>query len=158
MVSEGSAGVEYFSNEISFSYESIVFEDSKTTTSYNLQEQRKRIREWAKVNLIGKEIFLPKTGMTVSFTSSGIKEAINQPHKFIFKKNEFIKEIETELQNAEYIKSETDSTGELNFIFHYFRIKVNQADSFIVLKGIRKEGKIVFYSIVDKIKNDPGPR
>jgi hypothetical protein len=111
MVSEGSAGIEYLNNAISFSTEPIVFEDSKTTTSYNLKEQRKRIREWAKINLVGKDI-----------------------------------------------KSETDRTGELNFVFHYFRISLSEEDSFIVLKEIRKEGKIVFYSIVDKIKNDPGPR
>jgi hypothetical protein len=158
MVSEGSAGIEYLNNAISFSTEPIVFEDAKTSITYNLKEQRKTIREWAKINLVGKELFLPKTGMNVTFTLNGIKEAINQPHKFILKKNEFIKEIETALQNAEYIKSETDRTGELNFIFHYFRTSLNEEDSFIVLKEIRKEGKIVFYSIVDKIKNDPGPR
>jgi len=60
MVSEGSAGIEYLNNAISFSFEPIVFEDAKTSITYNLKEQRKTIREWAKINLVGKELFLPK--------------------------------------------------------------------------------------------------
>jgi len=43
-------------------------------------------------------------------------------------------------------------SGGLNFIFHYFRTSINNEESFIVVKEIKKEGRFIFYSIVDKIK------
>lgn len=90
--------------------------------------------------------------MTVSFTYSGIKEAINQPHKYIIEKNQIIKSIDSILPSAVFVKSEKDRTGDQNFIYHYFRIMIHEEESFIVLKEIKKEGVIIFYSIVDKIK------
>jgi hypothetical protein len=158
MVSVGNEGFDNENKSIDISGEFIVFEDSKISSTYSLKEQRKKIREWAKANLSGKTVHLSKLKMTVTFAFSGIKEAINQPHKHIVQKNEFIKKIESELLDAEYIKSETDQTGDENFVFHYFRTIINSEDSYIVLKEIKKEGKIIFYSIVDKIKNNPGPR
>ena len=136
----------------------IEFEESEASSTYNLKEQRKRIRDWAMSNLIGKSVYLTGQNITVTFTSGGIKEAISQPHKHIRQKNELIKNIEDVIVRAEFVKSENDRAGDENFIYHYFRILLYEEDSFIVLKEIKKERKIIFYSIVDKIKNDPGPR
>lgn len=120
--------------------------------TYGLKEQRKRVRDWAKANLVGKSILLPGLGWEVTFTVNGIKEAVNQPHRHIHHKNEAIINIETTLPNAEFIKSEIDQTGGSNLEFHYFKTTINNDESFIVLKEIKKEGKIIFYSIVDKIR------
>jgi len=88
----------------------------------------------------------------VTITASGVKEALNQPHKHYFSKNESIKNIEAILPASTFIESKADSSGDSNNVFHYFKTTLNGEDSYIVLKEIRKEGKIVFYSIVDKIK------
>ena len=139
-------------NPVNFSADTVLFEDYKTASTYSLKEQRKIIREWAKSNLAGRSVYISDLKMTINFTYSGIKEAVNQPHKYILEKNQLIKSIESILPSATYIKSEGDKTGDLNFIYHYLRIMINDEESFIVLKVIKKEGKIIFYSIVDKIK------
>ena len=83
---------------------------------------------------------------------SGIKEAINQPHKHLYHKNEEVKNIESKIASALFVKSEYDSSGDSNYVYHYLRTTINSEESFIILKEIKKEGKTVFYSIVDKIK------
>jgi hypothetical protein len=54
----------------------------------SLSEHRKEILEWAKLNLAGNSIKI-KIGsvhQNIDFTTRGIKEALNQPHKFYRKK------------------------------------------------------------------------
>jgi len=148
----------YIKENIDLSGDLVIFESDYASLSYTLKEQRKIIKEWAKNYLVGKQIYLPNTGMHVLFSSQGVKEAINQPHRNILQKNELIRNIEDALITAEFVKSETDSTGDQNFIYHYFRTVIKEEDSYIVLREVKKEGKIYFYSIVDKLKNDPGPR
>jgi hypothetical protein len=152
MLNVGYEGFDYKINSIDVSCDSFKFEESEASATYSLKEQRKRIRDWAKSNLVGKSLYLPGQDITVNFSSGGIKEAINQPHKYIIQKNELIKNIEELIVNADFVKSENDRTGDENYIFHYFRVLINEEDSFIVLKEIKKERKIIFYSIVDKIK------
>jgi Large polyvalent protein-associated domain 3 len=136
----------------SYSGTPITFDASTTTATYGLKEQRKRIKNWAKINLVGKTINLPLLGVDVTFTGSGIKEALNQPHKHVYHKNEAIKNIEAVILSAQFVKSESDYRGDTNYVYHYFKTMINNEVSFIVLREIKKEGKIIFYSIVDKLK------
>lgn len=127
-------------------------EATESTSTYSLKEQRKIIKNWAKRNLVGKVINLPSPGWEVTLTSSGIKEAINQPHKHYYRKNETVRNIEKVLISSTFVETQTGKRGDGNILFHYFKITINGEDFFIVLKETKKEGKITFYSIVDKLK------
>ncbi len=114
-----------------------------------LKEQRIEVREWAKENLIGKTITHPNIEKPIGFTVSGIKEALNQPHKFIIEKNDAVKNIESLIKNAEFLKTDFDYKGR-DFKYHYLKTKINNEDSYIVLRETQKETS--FYSIVEKLK------
>jgi len=51
MVSGESAVGKEENRSINFSGGAIVFEDSKTSLTYSLKEHRRKIKDWAKVNL-----------------------------------------------------------------------------------------------------------
>jgi SPP1 gp7 family putative phage head morphogenesis protein len=119
-----------------------------------LKEQRKEIREWAKNNLIGKTTVVEHISNPIEFTSNGIKEAINQPHRRIFAKNEAIKEIVKLLRNGEYIMEVTEKKNNpMVNSYHYVRINIAGEDSYAVIREL-KNGKEQFYCIVEKIKSD----
>ena len=124
----------------------------ESTPTYGIKEQRKIIKDWAKGNLSGTIIKLEKYNLDVVFTNSGIKEALNQPHKHQFHKNEAIRKIIELLKSARLIKKEPDTSGNLNYEYYYLETKINNEPSYIVLRKTKKEEKIVFYSIVDHIK------
>lgn len=124
------------------------------TPTYSLKEQRKVLKEWAKTNIVGKIIEVPSICRHVTITVSGIKEALNQPHEHYFEKNEAIRDIANQLSCSTFVETKTDSTGDSNNIFHYLRTSIKGEDSYIVLRETKKDGMIIFYSIVDKIKND----
>ncbi len=86
----------------------------------NLKQQRVEVRDWAKANLVGNIVRHPRFGDDIKFTVSGIKEAINQPHKFILAKNEAIKNIEELIKNAEFAVTIKDEKGK-GFTYHYLR-------------------------------------
>ena len=77
---------------------------SEGTPTYSLKEQRKVLKEWAKANIVGKTIEVPSICKHITITVSGIKEALNQPHKHYFEKNEAIKEIENQLATSTFVK------------------------------------------------------
>ena len=76
-----------------------------------LQEQRNEIRSWAKDNIIGKTVLVHGIKNPVEFTVSGIKEALNQPHKYIRAKNEAIYNLIDLLKDAEYLMERHDEKG-----------------------------------------------
>jgi Large polyvalent protein-associated domain 3 len=139
--------------EISYSISTIGIAVSTSTSTYDVKKQRKIIREWAKNNLVGKIIRLPFLEIDITFTGRGVKEALNQPHKRLYHKNEAIKDIESALMLSEFVKSVSDNTGDINYVYHYLKTTINEDESFIVLKEIKKEKRAIFYSIVDNIKN-----
>ena len=120
--------------------------------SINLSSQRKEILHWAKENLLGESIIIEGMDKKVTFSNAGFKEAVNQPHKHLIAKNEAIRKIVHLLKSGTYIRSDADIKGNTNILYHYIKIEVNGEDSFIVLKESLKEGTVVFYSIVDKIR------
>lgn len=56
-----------------------------------LKEQRNSIKSWAKENLLDKKVKHPNVEKEIGFSVTGIKEALNQPHKHLILKNEAIK-------------------------------------------------------------------
>lgn len=116
-----------------------------------LKQQRGSIKDWAKKNLIGKTVQVDNLKEVVTFTVSGIKEALNQPHKYIREKNEAVKNIQKLLKEATYIRSDADGKGR-EFVYHYLKTTIHQEDSYIVIRENTRNKLVDFYSIVEKIK------
>lgn len=125
--------------------------DSRTFKE-EVKQQRSEVREWAKENLIGKTAHVPGMGTPVSFTSTGIKEALNQPHKHILEKNEAVRDIAKLLKTAKYVRTDPDIKGnQMVKSYHYFEIEIANEPSFAVIREL-STGELVFYSIVEKLK------
>ena len=117
-----------------------------------LQEQRNEIRSWAKDNIIGKTVLVHGIKNPVEFTVSGIKEALNQPHKYIRAKNEAIYNLIDLLKDAEYLMERPDEKGNpMALKYHYLRIKISEHDSYAVVRELI-DGRCQFYSIVERLK------
>ena len=117
-----------------------------------IKQQRTEIREWAKEELVGKRMPVPGLGAPVSFTSTGIKEALNQPHKHLLAKNEAVRNIESLLKKGKYIRFDPDVKGnQMVKGYHYYQIEIDGEPSYIVIREL-KTGDLLFYSIVEKIK------
>ena len=117
-----------------------------------LQEQRNEIRSWAKDNIIGKTVLVHGIKNPVEFTVSGIKEALNQPHKYIRAKNEAIYNLIDLLKDAEYLMERLDEKGNPMVLkYHYLRIKISEHDSYAVVRELI-DGRCQFYSIVERLK------
>lgn len=125
--------------------------DSQTFKE-EVKQQRSEVREWAKENLIGKTAHVPGMGAPVSFTSTGIKEALNQPHKHILEKNEAVRDIERLLKKAKLVLTRDDDKGnQMVKRYHYYQIEIANEPSFAVIRELTT-GELVFYSIVEKLK------
>lgn len=117
-----------------------------------LQEQRKAVRQWAKENLVGKTVLVQGIQNPVEFTSNGIKEALNQPHKYVRAKNEAVYNLIYLLKDAEHVLERPDEKGNpMVMKYHYLRIRIADEDSFAVIREL-VDGKCQFYSIVEKLK------
>ena len=64
---------------------------------------RKSLINWAKENLKERTVIPKSFGKQIVFTTKGIKEYINQPHKHYHAKNELIKFIPEIIENAKYM-------------------------------------------------------
>lgn len=118
----------------------------------SLQEQRKAVREWAKENLAGKTVLVQGVPGPVEFTMSGIKETLNQPHKYVKAKNEALRDIVALLKNGEHVLEKVDDKGNpMVNKYHYIRIDIANEPSFAVIRELM-DGRCQFYSIVEKLK------
>lgn len=125
----------------------------KELTKEEVKQSRTTVRQWAKEKLIGKSMQMAELDKPVSFTSTGIKEALNQPHKFLLEKNEAIRHIESLLKKAKYVRTDPDVKGR-NFKYHYFETEIAGKSSFIVIRENTDNKLTDFYSIVEKLKSD----
>lgn len=134
-----------------FIEEQLLSLDSKTFKE-DIKRQRTEIREWARENLIGKTAYAPGLEAPVSFTSTGIKEALNQPHRHLMEKNEAVRKIERLLGTAEYIRFDPDiKDNQMVKGYHYYRIDIGGDSSYVVIRELTT-GELVFYSIVERLK------
>lgn len=120
-------------------------------TKEDLKVQRATVKEWAKENLIGKTVVVNKISNPVAFTMTGIKETLNQPHKYIKEKNEAVRNIQKLLEEATYVRTDADNKGR-DFVYHYLKITIHDEESYIVVRENTQNKRIDFYSIVEKIK------
>lgn len=120
----------------------------------SLKLQRKEIREWAKENLAGKTVLIQGISNPVEFTMTGIKETLNQPHKYVRAKNEALKDIVSLLKEGNHVLEKVDDKGNpMVCKYHYIRIIVVGKPSFAVIRELT-DGRCQFYSIVEKLKKE----
>lgn len=117
-----------------------------------LKERRIEIREIAKEKFLNKKIELRSINKTVEFSTKGIKEVINQPHKHYIKKNEAILNIEELiLKSTLHLKNVKDK-DKPNVRYHYLKTTIANETSYIVLKEDISVNRTRLYSIVDSIR------
>lgn len=116
-----------------------------------IKKRRVEIKKIAKTQLLDKKVKVTSIDREVEFTVKGIKEAINQPHKYLYEKNEAILNIENLIKKSTLIKSKKHESNN-NIIFYYLETKIANKPSFIVLKEDLLNKKTRFYSIVDSMK------
>ena len=118
----------------------------------SLQEQRKAVREWAKENLAGKTVLVQGVPNPVEFTMNGIKETLNQPHKYVRAKNEALRDIVELLKEGTHIKECPEEKGNpMVRKYHYVKIDIRGEASYAIIRELT-DGRAQFYSIVEKLR------
>ena len=118
----------------------------------DIKQARKEVQEWAKKEVVGKSFLNKEMGKAIEITSTGIKEALNQPHKFIREKNEAIRDIQRIIRESHLVLYRPDDKGnQMVAGYHYLEFELAGEKSYIVIRET-KDGRLMFYSVVDKIK------
>ncbi|MEG3973448.1 phage minor head protein [Microcoleus sp. herbarium8] len=92
----------------------------------------------------------------ITFTGSGIKEAVNQPHEFIKEKNKMLLNIDEILKNATYLGSKSDyKKNPMVTKIHIFETVINDKKTYLISREL-KTGDVNFYSVSDNenVKKD----
>lgn len=115
--------------------------------------KRSELKIWAKENLTGRKIShsFENIQYPVSFSVTGIKEYLNQPHKHYAQKNRSLKNIESLIKSAKYHNSIKDIKGK-PFVYHYLETKISGEPSFIVIREDTLKKTAVLYSNVDQLR------
>lgn len=124
----------------------------RAKTKEAIQLQRKEIKVWAKENLAGRTVSVQGIPHPIEFTMNGVKETLNQPHRYVRAKNEALRNILSLLQNGTHVLEKADDKGNpMVKKYHYIRIDVAGKSSFAVIRELT-DGRCQFYSIVDKLR------
>lgn len=124
----------------------------KLMLKLEVKEQRKRIKQWATENLVSTRMWVPGMNTEIGFNVSGIKEALNQPHKYLKEKNDALLKMPDLLRKAEYVRFDPDTKGNpMVKGYHYLKVRIAEEDSYIVVREL-ENGKRYFYTIVERIK------
>lgn len=125
---------------------------AKKMQTIDVKQARKEVQEWAKREVVGKSFLNQEIGKEIEVTSTGIKEALNQPHKYIREKNEAIRNIKQIIHEAHRVLYRPDDKGNQMVVgYHYLEFELAGEKSYIVIRET-KDGRLMFYSVVDKIK------
>jgi hypothetical protein len=135
-----------------------IVQENLTEHKELLKKQRKDVLEYAKTNVVGKTARHPAIEEDIHFTTTGIKEALNQPHEYYLQKNEAIRDIKERIEKGDLIqKAKIDKERKLKF--YYIKTVINSGNSYINLKkqvdekGVGTKGsRLTFYTITDSIK------
>lgn len=111
---------------------------------------QQNIKDYAKEKLAGKVVVHPDV-KDIHFSMSGIKEALNQPHKHMWAKNQSLYDIERLIKEAELVRSMPDGKGR-PLQWYYLRTYINGDASYITIKEDLLQKKRTFYTIVDGLK------
>lgn len=112
-----------------------------------MSAMRKDSLSVAKERLKNKSIEVDGLG-SVTFSTDGLKEAINQPHKNYTFKNQLVTVSDSLLKNSNLIRTDPDAKGQ-DYKWHY--LNTGMPDFILVVKEL-PDGRKVLYSIIDKLK------
>ena len=87
----------------------------------------------------------------VTILNKGLKEALSQPHKNAYLKNNLILKLDSILKDAYYIKS-SGSKKAVDYYKQYHYLRLRGFEDMIVVVREDPKGNLFFYSIVDRIK------
>jgi hypothetical protein len=124
----------------------------KIIEQMQIRTQRVELREYAKKHLKGKTFQIASDKAILN--TRGIKEIINQPHKFEADKNMILLDFENVCKSAvKKLKPvQNAQKGDLVKWFHYYEIELKGQPSWIVVKEL-DNGEKYIYSIVYAIKS-----
>jgi len=94
-------------------------------------------------------VLRPELNAPITFTTKGIKEALNQPHEFITEKNSILERIDEVIKNSKYLGAKEDhKKNQMVSKIHIFETKIASKNSFLIAREL-KTGQLHFYSISD---------
>ncbi|MEG1686090.1 MAG: hypothetical protein RR319_09155, partial [Bacteroides sp.] len=103
----------------------------------------------AKSTLVGTEVWNDSLNANIVFSTKGIKEYLNQPHKYYSAKNEMLLNMKEVISNSKYKKWSKYHKDNVEILkSHVFQTKIAGKDSWIIIRE-NKDGKFYFYSISD---------
>lgn len=117
-----------------------------------LKIRRKQLFTEAKETLSGKTFTPDNLGKQIRFTTTGLKEYLNQPHQQYAAKNEMLPQIKEVIKEAKYVGySNYHKNSPYIVKSHIFETNVGGIPSWIICRE-DKDGIISFYSISDNAK------
>lgn len=110
------------------------------------KQHRKGLQNFAIEKYSGKIV---NNEIDVKITTKGIKEFLNQPHKYYFEKNELIKNLDRVIKQSKYLgKSPYHKENSEITYTHIFETKIKKEKSWLLARET-KDGQVNFYSISD---------
>lgn len=120
-----------------------------TISSDEMRKRRTEIRDVAKKAFKGKMIVHPQLPAPINITITGIKEYLNQPHKFYAEKNELALNIRNILRNSKFIgKTPYHKDNDKILSSYIMEVNIHNEKSWLILREDTNY-RINFYSITD---------
>lgn len=117
-----------------------------------LKIRRKQLFIEAKESLSGKKFTPHNIGREIRFTTTGIKEFLNQPHQKYEAKNELISSIKEVISKSKYLGySDYHKNNPYIAKSHILETNIAGSDSWLILREDQK-GVICFYGVSDNPK------
>jgi hypothetical protein len=124
-------------------------EATKTKKEDVDKELRKKVLESLKADLVNKGVQVERKEIKnpIRFTSTGLKEALNQPHPAYNEKNLALLNIVKYINEAKYLGEVEDKKGnQMIKAYHYLEILIKNIESVIVIRE-KSNGETTFYTI-----------
>lgn len=111
-----------------------------------LRRRRKEIKQEAKT-LLTQQFSNTNFNKQITISKTGIKEWLNQPHKFVETKNEMLLDIADIMQHSKYLGSGVDKHND-SVIAHIFEMTIENENSWIIVREYYN-GECHIHSISD---------
>ena len=111
-----------------------------------LRQRRKEIKQEAKT-LLTQQFSNTNFNKQITISKTGIKEWLNQPHKFVETKNEMLLDIADIMQHSKYLGSGVDRHND-SVIAHIFEVTIENENSWIIVREYYN-GECHIHSISD---------
>lgn len=123
--------------------------DGKPKDSIKVASDKARFKEIKEKASSLKQTVIrnPDFQKDIQITGRGIKEWLNQPHRYYEKKNEMLLDIASVIKDAEYLGEGSDK-HDPTIKAHLFETEINNEKSWIIIRE-SFDGKVRLHSISD---------